>query len=78
MLWIFVRIALESPCRGDSNKYPQLMFLRVNKGKKKFLSFIILVHVGILYSGKFFLTAESCGTNAVVIMRCFCIMLLLF
>ena len=44
------------------------MFLGVNKGKKVFI-IIILVHVGILYSGKFFLTAESWEANAVVITR---------
>ena len=48
------------------------MFLGVNKGEKSFLSFILLVHVGILYSGKFFLTTESWGTNAVVITRVLC------
>ena len=47
---------------------------RVNKGKKKgFLSFIILIHVGILYSGKFLLTVESWRANAVVITRALCI-----
>ena len=59
MLWIF--FILELPHRGNSNKYPQHMFLGVNKAKKSFLSFIILVHVGILYSDKFFLTAEYWG-----------------
>ena len=45
------------------------MFLGENKGKKSFLSFIIFVHVGILYSGEFFSTAESWGTYVVVITR---------
>ena len=40
--------------------------------EKSFLSFIILVHVGIPYSGKFFLTAESLWTNAVIITRVLC------
>ena len=57
---------------GDSNKYPQHMFPGLNKGKKCFLTFIIPVHAGILYSGKFFLTAESWGTNTVVITRILC------
>ena len=53
MLWIFVRIA---------------SFLGVKKKRKKsFLSFIILVPVGVLYSGKFFLTAESCRYNEVLL-----------
>ena len=37
--------------------------------EKYFLSFIILAHVGILYSGRFFSTSKSLGTNAVDIMR---------
>ena len=48
------------------------MSLGVNRDKKSFLSFIILVHVGILYTGKFFLTAESWETTAVVITRVLC------
>ena len=42
-------------------------------GNNGFLSFIILVHVWILYSSKFVLKAESWWTNAVVIMRFLCI-----
>ena len=50
------------------------MFLGVIKGTRKaFLFFIILVHVGILYSGKFVLTAEFWETNAVVITKFICI-----
>ena len=50
------------------------MFLTVNKKEKKsFLSLIILIHVGILYTGKFFLTAESLRTNAVDITRFLCL-----
>ena len=45
------------------------MFLPVFKWSKSFLSFIILVHVGSLYSSKFFLMALSWWTNAVVIKR---------
>ena len=48
------------------------MFLGVNKEKKVFLSFIILVYVGILFSGKFFLIAESWERNAVIITRFLC------
>ena len=50
---------LESPCQGDSNNYPQHMFLRLNKGRKEFLSLITLLYFGNFYSGKFFLTIES-------------------
>ena len=63
---------IESPRRSDSNNYTQHMFLGVNKGIESFLSFIILEHVGILYSGKIVLTAESWGTNDVVITRFLC------
>ena len=63
---------LELPPWGDSNKYPPNMFLGVIKGKKSFLSFIVLVHVGILYSDKFFLTADSWKTNAVVVTKVLC------
>ena len=61
MLWIFVRIA--SARRDDSNKYPQHMFLVVNKERKKkrILSFIILEHVGILHSDKFYLRQNLGG-----------------
>ena len=62
---------LESPRRGDSNRYPKHMFLRVNKERKGFLSLIIVLYFAILYICKFFLTAESLGTNAVVITRFF-------
>ena len=43
MLWILIRIAsacgysLESPRRGDSNEYPQHMFLWRNKAKQKYM-----------------------------------------
>ena len=67
MFWIFVRLA-------SSNKYPWHVSWS-KQGKKSFLSFIILVHVRILYSCKFFLKAESWGTNAVVITRFLCITL---
>ena len=63
---------LESPHWGASNKYPQHMFLTVNKERKGFLSLIILLYFGILYSGKLFIMAESKQTNAVVITRFFC------
>ena len=43
---------LESPHQGDSNKYPQHMFLGVNKGKKAFYH-LSYWYVGILYSDKF-------------------------
>ena len=54
MLWIVVRIAY----RGDSNKYPEHVFLGVNSQKASLLLPFILLHVGILYSSKFVLTAK--------------------
>ena len=58
---------LESPCWGYSNKYLQHRFLRVNKERKGFLLIIKLLYFEILYSGKFFLIAESLGTIIVFI-----------
>ena len=49
------------------------MFLKLIMERKGFLPLIILLYFGILYGGKFFLTAESWGTNAVVITSFFCI-----
>ena len=66
---------LKSPHQGYSNRNAKHTFLRVNKKRKGFLSLNILLYVGILYSGKFFLMAEPWETNAVVITRFFCIML---
>ena len=56
---------LELPRRGNSNKYPQHMFHGENKEKELFVIYH-LVHVAILYRGKFFLTEESWGD------RCCC------
>ena len=51
---------LELPHWGDSNKYPQHMFLGVIKKKQAFyLLPIILLYDGILYDAKFFLKAKS-------------------
>ena len=48
MLWIIIRI-----------KYPQHVFLGVKSQKASLLLPFVLLHVGILYSSKFFLTAKS-------------------
>ena len=57
---------LESPYRGDSNKYPQHMFLEVNKKKKRPLLPSIVFYVGILYNAKFVSTAKPYETSTVV------------
>ena len=49
MLWVL----LESPQRGDSNKYLQHMFLGVKKGKKAFY------HISCHYMLGFFIVANS-------------------
>ena len=51
----FVRI------RGDSNKYPQHMFLGVNKGKKSFY------HLSYWYILGFFLVAEVFNAESWVV-----------
>ena len=75
MLWIFVRISSpESPRQGDFNKYPQHMFLGVNKEKKTFYHLSYWYMFGFFIVANSFLTAESWGTNAVVLTRFLCIM----
>ena len=59
------------PHCGYSNKYPQHVFL-VHKLEASLLLPIILLDVGNLYRGKFFLKEKSLGTNTVVIMRGLC------
>ena len=58
---------------GDSNKYPQQMFLGVNnKNKKKKVSSIpvILLYVGVLCSSKYILMGENWGTNIITRVLC--------
>ena len=59
---------LESPHRGDSNKYPKHMFyeeIRIKQG----LSYISFCPLRDLYNSKFILMATSLGTNAIVVTR---------
>ena len=63
---------LESPHRGDSNKYPQHMFLGVYSQKASLLLPFILLYVGILYNSILF-NGKMLGTKAVVITRVLCI-----
>ena len=63
---------LESPHRGDSNKYPKHMFyeeVRIKQG----LSYILFCPLRILHNSKFIIMATFMGTNAVVVMRVQCI-----
>ena len=62
---------LELLHRGDSNKYPQNMFLGVNKGKKAFYHLSYWYMLGFFIVA-FVLMAESWGTNVVVITRSLC------
>ena len=57
---------LESPQRGDSNKYPKHMFYEEIRIKRGFfyLSFCPLKN---LYNSKFIIMATSLGANAVVV-----------
>ena len=62
---------LESPHRGDSNKYPKHMFheeIRIKQG----LSYISFCPLRILYNSKFIRMATALGTNAVVVTRVHC------
>ena len=56
---------LESPHRGDSNKYPKHMFY-------KEIRYIPFCPLRILYNSKFILMATSLETNAVVVTRVHC------
>ena len=69
---IYFGYLLESPQRGDSNKYPKYMFyedIRIKHG----LSNILFCPLGILYNSKFIIMATFLGTNAVVVTRVHCI-----
>ena len=63
---------LESPHRGDSNKYPKHRFykeIRIKQG----LSYISFCPLMVLYNSKFILMATSLGTDAVVVTSVHCI-----
>ena len=63
---------LESPQRGDSNKYPKHMFyeeIRIKQG----LSNILFCPLRILYNSKFIRMATFFGTDAAVVTRVHCI-----
>ena len=61
---------LESPQRGDSNKYPKHTFYE--EIIKQGLSNILFCPLRILYNRKFMITATLLGTNAVVVTRFHC------
>ena len=58
----------ESPQRGDSNKYPKLMFYE-EKRIKQGLSYISFCPLRILYMNKFIIMATFLGTNAVAVTK---------
>ena len=62
---------LESPPRGDSNKYPKHMFSEEIKIKQG-LSYTLFCPLRILYNSKFITMATCLGTNAVVVTRVHC------
>ena len=64
---------LESPRRGDSNKYTKRM---IHKKLFKSISYSCFrrVHVNFFYNSKFDLTAKSLVTNSVVISRVLCML----
>ena len=64
---------LKSPQRGDSNKYTKRM---IHKKLFKSIRYSCFrqVHIKVLYSSKFDLTAKSLVTNTVVITRVLCIL----
>ena len=62
---------LESPQRGDSNKYPKHLFyeeMRIKQG----LSNISFCPLRNLYNSKFVIMATSLGKNVVVVTRVHC------
>ena len=62
---------LESPKRGNSNKYPKHMFyeeIRIKQG----LFYLSFCPLKILYNSNFIIMAMSLGTNAVVVTRVHC------
>ena len=63
---------LESPQRGDSNKYPKHMFYEEARMKPG-LSYISFCPLRILYNSKFIIMATVLGTNAVNVTRVHCI-----
>ena len=64
---------LESPQRGDSNKYTKRMIYKKKLFKSIRYSCFRRVHIKFLYNSKFHLTARSLVTNSVVIARVLCI-----
>ena len=59
---------LESPRRGDSNKYTKRMIYKRTIKNIRYLCFR-RVHIKFLYNSKFDFTAKSLVTNTVVITR---------
>ena len=62
---------LESPQRGDSNKYPKCMFYEEIRIKQGF-SYISFCPLRILYNNKIIIMATVLGTKAVFVTRVHC------
>ena len=62
---------LDSPWRGDSNKYTKCMIHEKLLNSIRY-SRLRRVHIKVLYNSKFDLTAEFLLTNSVVITRVLC------
>ena len=62
---------LESPQRGDSNRYRKHMFYEEIRIKQGFFH-ILFCPLRILYNSKFIIMATFLGTNAVVVTRVHC------
>ena len=63
------RYLLESPRRGDSNKYTKRMIYKRKTKKKIRYSCFIRFHIKFLYNSKFDFTAQSLITNSVPLCR---------
>ena len=63
---------LESPRRGDSNKYTKRMIYKKKTVQKYCYLCFGRVHFKFLYNSKFDYTAKSLATNTVVITRFLC------
>ena len=68
---MFFLYLLESPQRGDSNKYPKHMFYEEIRIQED-LSYTLFCPLRILYNSKFIIMATFLGTNAVIVRRVYC------
>ena len=69
---IYFEYLLESPQRGDSNKYPKHMFYEEIRIKQGFFFYLSFCPLKILYNSKFIIMVTSLGINAVVVTKVHC------